>query len=510
MKNAVFGIMSYVILTISTLITRWVFVEQFDQIFVGYGTELSGVESLFKGVISMLSLAELGIGTGLVYLLYKPIAEKDHAQIKRVLNFYKTAYRVILTIIFVIGAVMAFFIHRFATGTTRTPVYLGFTFFLFLVDTLVSYSFANERAMMIADQKNYLNNINEVIMNFLTMVLQVVLLLVMRSFVVYILVRIVCRIIAALLIHRNFKKLYPELHADRSRETLVADQRKQVFANLYALLFHKIGGVAAHKAGILVISGVLGTVINCMYSYYLTITEAVTTLVSQLFSGITASFGDYLTGSDLEAAHEKFNILYYFNFVLSSVCSTAIFLLIQPFIGLWVGEENRLSDMVALLASVYFYVYSIRRTIFVVRDVTGLHRPDRYMPLVETGLNVGLSLMGAIFTGRVEYVLLGNLISMLVVPVWIQPLVVYRHIFHRSAVGYFVRFGLYAALTLGGMAVGWWLVGLLPAMHPVLTLVLRAVISVGVSTVVCILPFVRTTEFAYLRDLAFSFIKRKH
>lgn len=510
MKNAFFGVLSYVILTISTLITRWVFVAQFDSLAPGLGTELSGVESLFKSVISMLALAELGIGTGLVYLLYKPIAEKNNEAIHRILNFYKRAYQLIAAIIAAIGVVMAFAIHRLAKDTTLSAWYLGGTFLLYMLDTLASYLFAHQRAMLIADQKNYLNNVNEVVMNFLTMLLQVTFLLLTRNFVVYILIRVICRAVAAWLIHRNFKRMYPDLCAMRSGETIDGEQRRSVFSTLYAMLFHKIGGVASHKAGILIISGVLGTVINGMYSYYLTVTDAVTSLVTQIFSGITASFGDYLTDSDADAAHGKFNVLYYFNFVISCVCSILLLLLIQPFIGVWVGEENRLSDGVALLVAAYFYLYSLRRVVFVVRDSTGLYRPDRYMPLLETVLNVGLSLTLALTTGRVEYVLLANLISMIAVPLWVQPCVIYKHVFHRRPTGYFLRYGVYALLTAAGMAAGWWLCGLLPAMAAIPLLLCRAVIAVAVALAVCVLPFIRTAEFRYLLQLVQSMIKRRH
>ncbi|MBE6757890.1 MAG: hypothetical protein E7552_05005 [Ruminococcaceae bacterium] len=509
MKNAFFSILSYVILTVSTLITRWVFVAQFDTLASGFGTELSGVESLFKSVISMLALAELGIGTGLVYLLYKPIAEDNKAEIHRILNFYKRAYTLIAGIVMSIGLLMAFVIHRLAKDTTLSPWYIGVTFFLYTMDTLASYLFAHQRALLIADQKNYLNNINEVGMNFLTMVLQVTFLVLTRNFVVYILIRVACRAVAALLIHRNFKRMYPELNAMRERDSISGEQRRSVFATLYAMLFHKIGGVASHKAGILIISSVLGTVVNGMYSYYLTVTDAVTALVTQTFSGITASFGDYLTGGDTDAAHEKFNILYYFNFVISCFCSTALLLLIQPFIGMWVGEENRLSSGVALLVAAYFYIYSLRRVIFLVRDSTGLYRPDRYLPLLETAVNVGLSLTLAFTTHRIEYVLLANVASMALLPLWVQPCVVYKHVFKRSPAGYFRRYALYTVLTAVGMAGGGLLCRALPAMGAVPTLLCRAVISVVCAGAVCLLPFLRTMEFRYLLQLLQSMIKRK-
>ena len=513
-KNALFGVISYLVLTVSTLITRWVFVAQFDQLGDKLGTELSGVESLFKAVISMLALAELGMGTGLVYLLYKPIATGDRDAVRRVLTFYKRAYQVVAGVILAIGGGMCFFIRFFAADTRLSALYLGAAFFLYMLDTLASYLFAHQRAMMVADQKNYLNNVNEVIMNFLTMLIQVAALLwlpgsIQLRFAVYILIRVACRVAAALLIHRNFVRLYPDLAADPGKESLDPETRRGVFKTLYAMLFHKVGGVANHKAAILIISRVIGTVVNGMYSYYLIITDAVTALVTQIFSGITASFGDYLTGGDLEAAHQKFRVLYYLNFVISSTCATAIWLLIQPFIGLWMGKENLLSGWVALLVAAYFYCYSLRRVIFLVRDSTGLYRPDRYLPLVEMALNVGLGLVGALLTGKVEYVLLGNLISMAAVPLWVQPVVVYRHVFRRSPGWYFARYGLYGLLTAGGMAAGWWICGRLPAMHPILELAVRAGISLILSAAVCLLPFCRTEEFRYLKQLAVSFLHKR-
>ena len=165
--------------------------------------------------------------------------------------------------------------------------------------------------------------------------------------------------------------------------------------------------------------------------------------------------------------------------------------------------------LVALLVAAYFYVYSLRRVIFVVRDSTGLYRPDRYMPLFETVLNVGLSLTLALTTGKIEYVLLANLVSMVAIPLWIQPCIVYKHVFKRSPLVFFRRYVLYAALTAAGMVCGWWLCGLLPVMGAVPTLLCRAVISVVCAASACVLPFLGTAEFRYLLQLVQSMIKRK-
>ena len=45
------------------------------------GTEYLGLDSLFASVLNFLSLAELGVGSALVYSMYKPIADHDTDQI---------------------------------------------------------------------------------------------------------------------------------------------------------------------------------------------------------------------------------------------------------------------------------------------------------------------------------------------------------------------------------------------------------------------------------------------
>ena len=111
--NSIFGLAGYLVFMLSNLITRSVFTSQL-------GLSMAGVDTTFKNFLHVLSLAELGLSTGLIYKLYKPLEEKDNSAIKRVLNFYKQAYKVI-ALIFMGGAVvLSFIVTFFVTDTEYT------------------------------------------------------------------------------------------------------------------------------------------------------------------------------------------------------------------------------------------------------------------------------------------------------------------------------------------------------------------------------------------------------
>ena len=69
------------------------------------GAEYLGLSNLFASILNVLSLAELGIGSAMVFSMYKPIAENDHVTISALLNLYKTLYRLIGIFILTVGLI---------------------------------------------------------------------------------------------------------------------------------------------------------------------------------------------------------------------------------------------------------------------------------------------------------------------------------------------------------------------------------------------------------------------
>ena len=76
------------------------------------GVSYLGISSLFANILSILSLAELGVGSAMVYSMYKPLAEKDERKLAQLINYYRIVYRTIAFIILVIGVLIIPFLSK--------------------------------------------------------------------------------------------------------------------------------------------------------------------------------------------------------------------------------------------------------------------------------------------------------------------------------------------------------------------------------------------------------------
>ena len=98
-RNAVFSIGGYAVTMILQLVGRRVFLITLSNEYLGLG-------GLFYSILSMLALSESGIGTAMVYALYKPIAENNQAKIKSLMALYKKMYTIIGIFILTVGVMV--------------------------------------------------------------------------------------------------------------------------------------------------------------------------------------------------------------------------------------------------------------------------------------------------------------------------------------------------------------------------------------------------------------------
>ena len=86
------------------------------------GVEYLGLDSLFVSILQVLNLAELGVGSAMVYAMYEPVSKDDNTKLCALLRLYKIYYRIIGVVIAALGLVCLPFIKYLVKGDVPADV----------------------------------------------------------------------------------------------------------------------------------------------------------------------------------------------------------------------------------------------------------------------------------------------------------------------------------------------------------------------------------------------------
>lgn len=461
------------------------------------GTEYLGLDSLFASVLNFLSLAELGVGSALVYSMYKPIAENDSDLICALLNLYRRLYRYIGTIIFGIGVVLIPFLPKLVKGDCPPDINLYILYMVYLVNTALTYwMFGYKTSLLSAHQRSDVESKMFLLLQSGMYVLQIAAIMLFRNYYWYIVWLPVFTILHNLVISRITDRMYPNY---RCRGEITKEKQNDIKKKVLALFGTKANSIILHAMDNIVISAFLGLAIVGMYGNYYYIMSAIVSVIAVMYNSMTAGIGNSLETETVEKNYFDFNVLTFANFWLVSFCSVSLLCLYQPFMKIWVHEQNMLDLLVVVLLVVYFYVYQIRKVILTYKDAGGIWWEDRFRPYIMMIVNLVGNFIMVQFIG-IYGVILSTIISMLV-SIPLENYTVFKYIFHKSSRQFYLTNCLYAVLAAALCAATYWLCSFAP--EGILGLIVRAAICLIVPNAAIILLFCRTKEFKHARKLLF-------
>ena len=327
-RNVIGGVGGQLFTSILSFVCRTYFINLL-------GATYLGVNGLFANILSLLSLAELGIGPAIVFSMYKPIKDNDLEQIARLMNFYKKAYRIIAVVVSVCGLALVPFLPYLIKDTSGIEN-LSLIFILILLNTSVSYLFAYKGSMLNADQKAYVcvifRNIFAVVQN----IVQIVVLILTGNFLLYLIVQIITTFLANLVQAIYVNKKYPFL-VKYKQAKISKDDQKNVMKNVKGMMLHKVGGFVLNSTDNLVISKFVGIIAVGIYSNYLMIINIIKGFVSQLTGATSASVGNLIASETQEKSYKVFNSMFFAYTWVYSFCFICFWVIFQPFVSLWLG-----------------------------------------------------------------------------------------------------------------------------------------------------------------------------
>ena len=466
-----------------------------------------GLNGTFSNILSMLSLAELGVGTAITYSMYKPLADGDSEQMLSLMDLYRRYYRIIGIVIAVVGASLAPFLQYLIHDHAALNVpHIQLIYLLFVFDTAVSYFFVYKQSIITADQKQYIITLYQNVILICVTVAQIIFLLLTKNYFVFLAIKIIGTITTNLLLARKADALYPYLRK-KEVQPLPGEVRTTISKNIRATLMHRIGSVVVFETDNFLIMFFIGAIAVGYYSNYLLITQGLLTLYTLVFRSLTASVGNLCAAEDKTHAHNVFLKLDFFTHWLFGFSAICLFSLLNHFIGsIWLTENYLFPISMVLIISANFFVTGMRQGVLTFRDAMGLYWHDRYKPVAESLINLGVSIALVKPLGIVG-IFIGTFVSTITTCFWIEPYILYKHGFHLQMKTYFVRYGIHAVVTAVLGFATWSLCSLLPSAG-LLPFLGKLMICAIIPNAGYWLVYGRTEEFRYAENLLRSRLNR--
>lgn len=498
-KNIYINIISQIIIILLGFISRKVFIDSL-------GTEYLGINGLLTNVLSMLSLVECGIGTSIVYNLYKPLAEDDRPKIIALVQLYKKIYSGLAVLIFLLGMVLYPFLGIFIKQEEKIQ-YLFIVYIIFVIKNVITYLNAHKWSLINADQKGYVLARYNILFNVTTTISRILILKFTNNYIFYLSIELVIIIIQNIWNGRIVNIRYPYIK-EKKKYSIDNKIKENLKTNVKAIFLHNIGTYCVFGTDNLLISSLVDLKTVGLYSNYTMIINQLSSLITPILNGIGASVGNLIVTEDDTKTYEIFNITYLINFWIYSFSVIFLYNLLEPFIDLWLGKGLLLGKITFIVILINFYLSGLRKSILIFKDKAGIFAPDKYAPIIESIINLLASIILARRLGVIG-IFLGTTISSVTVPIWLQAKIVYNDIFNKSVYVYFAKYIMYLFITLIAGGISTILCNTFIQFNGFFSLVLKGLICVIVPNLMYILLFYKTKEFKYIKSIIVNMIGRK-
>ncbi len=486
--NFIANIISVSITILLSFILRTVFIKSL-------GNDFLGLNGLFTNIISILSLSELGIGTAIIFKLYKPLAENDIKRTIVLMNFYKKTYRIISTIIFISGLIIMPFLNIFIKDNADF-INIYIVFFIFLIQTVSSYMFfAYKTSLIKADQKGYIAIRIETIINIFSISIQIIILKFSKNYYYYIISIVFLNIIKNYIISLKIDKIYPYLK-HKINEKMQLSEVKQMFVDFASVFLYRINYVVIKSTDNVIISSFIGLEYVGIYSNYILITNTLNTIILTFYNAVKPSIGNLHADSKKSNELTIFNIINFITVILYGGAAIGIFIMSNSFISIWLGSEYTLPQLFPILISFDFYIKGIQTFLGQYRSSMGLFKQAKFRPIFSIIINLILSLILVNFWG-IYGVLIGTICAILFTTMWYDPIIIFKNGFENSSKTYFLKNILYFIVVIATGIISLFVVNMVE-MTGVLSFIIQSLLCVATSSIVFFLIFIKTKELKYI------------
>ncbi len=492
-KNSTLNFISNVVIQGIAFVTAFVVRRVFIQ---SLGVEFLGINGLFNNILTILSLAELGIGTAMSYSMYKAVKDADKDRLTGLNNYYRSLYNRIAIIVLVLGLSLLPFL-QYIVKLDRMIPHLHIYYALEVVNSVISYLFVYKTTIVNADQSGYKLNYIGFGLQLITSVLQIMALLAFKKYMIYLLIGIGITFVNNLVRSHFAEKWYPFI---KDKTKVLPDvEKKEIWKNIKSMFMYKISGVILNNTDNILISVIVNTAMVGIYSNYLMIYNKANVLINMVFSAIIPSVGNYNAKATPEEKYKLFNTVDFISYISYSLIAICVYFCGDDLIRAVTGTNTLLlTKNVLIVTIIYFYLNMLKRAIAVFRETTGLFKYGKYSILISAILNLIFSvILGKLY--GIFGILLATIIARLLSDIWYEPFVLYRVIFHKKVGEYYGKQIFRLLVVIGIIILIIPINSVIAIDHLYFRLAIKGMITMTITLCIFILVFRKNQSYIYIK-----------
>lgn len=437
LRNSAYSMVFYVLAAVLGVLLRQAFTRYMP-------IELLGLEGLFSNLLTILSLAELGVSTVISYGLYREFANGNEKEINMLMSIYRYIYLVIGVFVFLIGVIVFFFLPWIVQDDSISWNYVEFVYVIQIGTVLSSYFLAYRRTLFTANQKDFICSRADIACTLSSNLVKFWAIIVWQNYFLYAATGLTFNIIANVYLHHKAGEMYPFLH---SVKVTIADMRaRKFFSDVGNFLVHKLSYVIYFGTDAIVVSTVLGLRMAGLLSNYVLIYTGVNSIMYKILQGIIPSVGNLIYAEDKEKSYKIYRMLDMMYFFWGGFIACIYALVLQPFMQVFFGEAFLLPEAYVIALAVNTLLGIQFENAYNFRSTHGTFDNDRSYMVASAIVNLILSI-GLVQVYGIVGVMVGTIAGLLFI-VYGRVQFVFRVIFKRSMKVYLWRHFLWSLLVV--------------------------------------------------------------
>lgn len=489
--NVQIGLLFYALSLFLAFFSRKIFLNNL-------GADFIGLTGTLENILSLLNLAELGIGTCICFFLYKPIEEKNREQIQEILSAFGYMYRIIGLLILGAGIIVSLFFPLMFKHVTFGLGIIYFSFFSFLGSSLIGYFINYRQILLTADQKNYVVAAYFQTAGLVKTGLQIFLAYYYKNLYVWVAIEFLFGIISCIILNKRINKTYPWLKTNVKSGKSLIKKHPDILIKTKQIFVQKIKDFVLNKSDEILIFAFVSLKMVAYYGNYMIIINKLTYLINIMSDGMGAGVGNLVAENNSKNTMKVFWELTAIRFLIVGGVIFSLFFFMQPLINSWLGNQYLLSNTILYLLLINLFIMISRGVVEMYIHSFGLYA-DVWASWAEAITNIVITLIAATYLGIIG-LLLGKILSVICIAFLWKPYYLFKNgikqPFKKYWIGMAPYYIIFVIFMIISIPIRYYIV--IPYVHNFSTLIAcYAVIMIPMMIIYFLTLFIATTGLKY-------------